>query len=154
MKIERVERFKNEENMSKIIYINFIELEGEERIGHGIEEIRELIKDRGNVSFFLTDRGDRVIGYMIGKREEMKDGRLVYYLSYIYIMERYRNMGIGGRMIEYLIEYIGGMNIKYIITTSKKGSIGERLYKRKGFIRDRMMEVKNEKFEVLVRYID
>ena len=58
-------------------------------------------------------------------------------LSYLVVEEKYRNQGIGTKMIDYACRLSKGQGFKFIILSVEDGNLGaERLYERLGFTVD------------------
>jgi ribosomal protein S18 acetylase RimI-like enzyme len=154
MKIERVDKFRNIEKLSKLIYINFLYLQNEPGLKYTLDDIQETLKASNNISFFLTDSENKIVGYLIGIPKEISDGRFVYYISYFYIIEKYRGYGLGEKMLEYTINYIKKLNIKFIMLITKKESVAYNLYTKYGFIKDPIIEIQNNNYILMIRYND
>jgi ribosomal protein S18 acetylase RimI-like enzyme len=154
MKIERVNKFKNIDKLSKLIYINFLYLQNEPGLTYTIHDIQETLKSPNNISFFLTDNDDKIVGYLIGIPKEISDGRFVYYISYFFIIQKYRGFGLGEKMLDYAIYYVKKLNIKFIMLITKKNSPAFNLYSKFNFVPDPVITIQNNNYILLLKYND
>jgi ribosomal protein S18 acetylase RimI-like enzyme len=152
MKLQRVEQLKNIERFSKIIYINFLELQNQPDINFSIDDINSTLSSSGFLGWLLLKDDGTIIGYMVGELKDIGDGRFVYYLSYFYIVKKYRAKGLGFKMLLNCIEYIKSINVKYIMLISNIFSDAFRLYSKLGFVPDPIIKLNNHNFAVLIYY--
>jgi len=78
MKIEKFTSLKNIDKLSKIIFLNFIELQNQVGISFSINEITRLLSSSRLIGWFLLDDNKNIIGYIIGETRTLNDGRYVY----------------------------------------------------------------------------
>ena len=154
MKIERVTSLRNIERLAKIIFINFISLENQPDIQFSIEDIKSTLSSSSLIGWLLLDDDSRIVGYLLGTSKELGDGRFVYYLSYFYIIQKYRGTGLGKRMLLMCIDYITKMNIKFILLISQIGSPAYNLYLKLGFLPDPVITLRNKDYKLLIYYTD
>lgn len=152
MKIQRFTELKNIDRLSKIIFFNFIELQNEQGIEFSIEDITSTLNSPSLLGWFLLDNNDKIIGYLIGTIKEIGDGRVAYYISYFYIIQKYRNNGIGKKMLAISINYIKKINIKFIMLISKKNSNAWNMYRKFGFSEDPIVKINNNRYALLLYY--
>lgn len=105
------------ENFVKTVYNNFIELARYPDLNHSIREINRLITSPKTVLFFVYN-GHKMIAYAIAEVLRLDDGRLVLYLSYIYVAMKYRRHGIGSALIKQVIMKANEIHVDAIILTS------------------------------------
>jgi GNAT superfamily N-acetyltransferase len=89
---------------------------------------------------------------MIGETKELPDGRYIFYLSYFFIINKYRSKGLGVQMMINLINYVASINIRFIMLISEVNSKGFKLYKQLGFNDDPVLKLNNPNFTVLLYY--
>jgi ribosomal protein S18 acetylase RimI-like enzyme len=154
MKIERVTTLRNIERLAKIIFLNFIELENQPDIQFSIEDIKSTLSSSSLIAWLLLDDDSKIVGYLVGSTKELGDGRYVYYLSYFYIIKKYRGTGLGKRMLLMCIDYITKSNIKFILLISRINSPAYNLYLKLGFLPDPVIILKNNDYKVLIYYTD
>jgi GNAT superfamily N-acetyltransferase len=154
MKIERVTSLRNIERLAKIIFINFISLENQPDIQFSIEDIKSTLSSSSLIGWLLLDDDSRIVGYLLGTSKELGDGRFVYYLSYFYIIQKYRGTGLGKRMLLICIDYITKINIKFILLISQIGSPAYNLYLKLGFLPDPVITLRNKDYKLLIYYTD
>ena len=154
MKIQKFETINNYERLSKIIFTNFIDLQYQPGIEFSIDSIKNTLVSTHLLGWFLINNDDRVIGYMVGEKKRLNDGRLVYYIAYFYIVKKYRNTGLGKQMMINCIDYVTKINIPFILLTSEIKSNAFSIYKKLGFIFDPIIKVNNNNFTTLIYYCD
>jgi ribosomal protein S18 acetylase RimI-like enzyme len=151
MRIVKFDRLNNIDKLSKIIYLNFIELQNVEGIVFNIDDIFNTLNSNNLLGWFII-YNERIIGYIIGELKDLVDGRFVYYISYIYIIKRHRSQGLGFKLMLNCINYINNANIKFIMLTCNKNGKAFQLYKKLGFIYDPIIKINNPDYNVLTFY--
>jgi ribosomal protein S18 acetylase RimI-like enzyme len=101
---------------------------------------------------FLIDNNDKIIGYIVGELKELTDGRYVYYISYFYLIHKYRSMGLGYKMMLVCLEYISSINVPFIMLISNIQSNAFKLYTKLGFGFDPIIKINNPNYAVLLLY--
>jgi ribosomal protein S18 acetylase RimI-like enzyme len=152
MKLQKFETIDNFERLSKIIFINFMDLQYQQGIEFSIDSIKDTLSSLNLLGWFLIDDDNRVIGYMVGEKKRLDDGRRVYYISYFYIVEKYRNTGLGKQMMINCINYVKNINIPFVFLTSEIKSSAFNLYTKIGFIYDPIIKINNKNFTALIYY--
>ena len=152
MKIQRFNQINNINRLAKIVFFNFIELENEDDIIFNINDITSTLTSNNLLGWFLLDNDGKIIGYIIGELKELTDGRYVYYISYFYIISKYRSKGLGYKMMLMCIEYIKSINVPYIMLISNINSNAFKLYKSLGFGFDPLIKINNHDYAVLTLY--
>jgi ribosomal protein S18 acetylase RimI-like enzyme len=152
MKLQRINQVKNIDRLSKIIYINFIELQNQPDISYSLDDIKTTLASTGFLGWLLLNDKNTIVGYMVGELKDLGDGRFVYFLSYFYIIQRYRNRGYGLKMMLNCIEYIKSINIKFILLISNLYSKAFNLYSNLGFVFDPVIKLNNSNYGVLLYY--
>ncbi len=152
MKIEKFTSLKNTDRLSKIIFLNFIELQNQIGISFSINEISRLLNSSKLIGWFLLDDNNTIIGYIVGETRTLDDGRYVYYINYFYIVPRYRAKGIGKDMLMKCINEIATQNIKFIMLMSNIDSNAFKLYSNLGFVIDPSININNDKYKILYMY--
>jgi ribosomal protein S18 acetylase RimI-like enzyme len=151
MKIQKFNEIENIDRLAKIIFFNFIELENEPDIVFNIDDITSTLKSNNLLGWFLTDN-NKIIGYIIGELKELVDGRYVYYISYFYLIHKYRSKGLGFKMMLVCLNYISSINVPFIMLISNVYSSAFKLYKKLGFGFDPIIKINNPNFAVLLLY--
>jgi ribosomal protein S18 acetylase RimI-like enzyme len=152
MKIQRFDRITNISRLSKIIFLNFIELQNESDIVFNINDITSTLSSNSLLGWFLLDDNGKIIGYIVGELKDLTDGRYVYYISYFYLIQQYRSKGLGQKMLSMCIEYIKSINVNYIMLISNINTNAFKLYKKVGFSFDPLIKINNPNFVVLLYY--
>lgn len=109
MRIQLFNQVKNIDRLAKIIFLNFIELENEPDIVFNIDDITSTLKSTSLLGWFLLDNYGKIIGYIVGEMKELTDGRYVYYISYFYLISKYRSQGLGYKMMLECIQHVNLM---------------------------------------------
>jgi ribosomal protein S18 acetylase RimI-like enzyme len=154
MKIQRFTRLKNIDRLAKIIFLNFIDLQNQTDIEFSFESIKEILASPDLIGWFLMDNDNKIIGYLIGTIKELSDGRNVYFIHYFYIVQKYRKLGLGSKMLLITIDHITNLNIKFVMLLSRLKSNGWNLYFKYGFLEDPIIKLNNYDFRVLVYYCE
>ena len=152
MKIQRFNSLSNINRLAKIIFLNFFNLQYEKNIEFSIESIIDILSSSALTGWFLLDNDDKIIGYLIGKTQGLQDGRFVYFISYLYIVNKYRKRGLATRMLLTCMEYVKDNNISNIMLITKNNSNAHRLYSKLGFDIDPLIEIKNKDHIVISNY--
>lgn len=152
MKIQKFNQIDNIDRLAKIIFFNFIELENESDIVFNINDIISTLKSNNLLGWFLLDDIGIIIGYIIGELKELTDGRYVYYISYFYLIHKYRSLGYGFKMMLNCLNYITSINVPFIMLISNIHSNAFKLYKKLGFGFDPIIKINNPNYAVLLLY--
>ncbi len=151
MKIQKFNQINNIDRLAKIIFFNFIELQNEQDIVFNIDDITSTLRSNNLLGWFLMDN-QKIIGYIVGELKELTDGRYVYYISYFYLIHKYRSMGLGYKMMLVCLEYISSINVPFIMLISSIQSNAFGLYKKLGFGFDPIIKINNPNYAVLLLY--
>lgn len=152
MKIQKFNQIENIDRLAKIIFFNFIELQNEQDIVFNIDDITSTLNSNNLLGWFLLDNNEKIIGYIVGELKELTDGRYVYYISYFYLIHKYRSMGLGYKMMLVCLEYIVSINVPFIMLISNVHSNAFKLYKKLGFGFDPIIKINNPNYAVLLLY--
>lgn len=152
MKIQRFNKISHINRLAKIIFFNFIELENEPDIVFNINDITSTLTSNNLLGWFLLDDSGKIIGYIVGELKDLTDGRYVYYISYFYLIQKYRSKGLGYKMMLMCIEYIKSINVGFIMLISNVHSKAFKLYRELGFGFDPLIKINNPNYAVLLLY--
>lgn len=152
MKIERFTELQNTDKLAKIIFFNFIELQNEPDINFSFQDIKNILISPDLIGWFLMDNENKIIGYLIGVIKHLGDGRVVYYISYFYIIQKYRNYGLGTKMLLIAIDHVTKLNIKFVMLISKVHSKAWNMYIKYGFLEDPVISLNNTYYKALLYY--
>lgn len=154
MRLQKFNNIINIDKLSKIIYFNFIELQNEQNVSFNINEIKQILASPSLIGWFLLDDNGNTVGYLIGEMKELEDGRYVYYISYFYIINKYRGQGFGKSLLSTCIQDITNNNVKYIMLISRLNSDAYNLYTSFGFGFDPIIKIPNKNYCVLTLYCE
>ena len=129
-----------------------MKLENQPDIQFSIEDIKSSLSSSSLIVWLLLDNDSKIVGYLVGTAKELGDGRYVYYLSYFYIIKKYRGTGLGKRMLLICIDYITKSNIKFVLLISRINSPAYNLYVKLGFLPDPVITLKNNDYKLLIYY--
>lgn len=152
MRIQKFNQIENVDRLGKIIFFNFIELQGEDDIVFNIDDIKSTLNSESLLGWFLLNDNGKIIGYIIGELKELTDGRYVYYISYFYLIHKYRSKGLGYKMMLVCLEYIKSINVPFVMLISSIHSKAFKLYQSLGFGFDPIIKINNPNYAVLLLY--
>lgn len=136
-----------------IIFNNFNDLKFIDDAHHTHNNIKKLLLNNANFCYIsLDDDLVTINGYLIGEKKLLLDGRLVFYITYIYVASVDRNKGIGSKLIEKIISKCKkNFGINYIMLMCKMDSAVNTFYSKLGFIQDPIIKLK--KMNVLIYFL-
>jgi len=152
VKIQKFNQISHIQRLAKIIFFNFIELENEPDIVFNIDDIISTLSSNNLLGWFLLDNNGKICGYIVGELKELTDGRYVYYISYFYLIHKFRSQGLGYKMMLMCLEYITSINVPFIMLISSVHSKAFKLYKNMGFGFDPIIKINNPNYAVLLLY--
>jgi ribosomal protein S18 acetylase RimI-like enzyme len=139
LKCVETKRIKNPEALANIIFNNFSYLTEFPHLGHSKKEIKKTLKLEHNLCFLVYD-DDKLVAYLVGDFKTLNDQRYVYYISYFYVIESYRNNGLGGDILKIVIDKCQGMGLSFILLTCDTYDPRVvRFYKKYGFKQDPLL---------------
>jgi ribosomal protein S18 acetylase RimI-like enzyme len=121
-----------------LIYRNFIELTSEDKLMHTKEGIEQnLRKDNSIIIIIMNKDLNKMIAFLTANVMELDDRRKVFYISYVYTAENYRNKGLASKLLD-LSEKEAQKNkcngIMLIFDTHKNNLL--HFYEGRGFMQD------------------
>lgn len=149
-------KIQNPELFANIIFNNFSYLVNFPELDHSKNSIVKLLKSDNLLCLLIynvSESNKKLIGYLIAEHKTLGDSRFVAYISYFYIMEKYRNKKLGSRLLEKLIRDSKNNGIKFIILTCDthdKKITG--FYQRHGFTKDPILG-NNSRHEVFCLFL-
>lgn len=147
---KEIKKIDNPHSFADTIYRNFEYLSGIEQLSHNRNEIVKLLTNDNFIGFLLYDEKDMIIAYLVGEIKHLFDGRIVYYISYIFVSEKDRNKRLGSKLLQILINKCKEeLGIKFIVLTCDiYNKIAYDFYRRRGFKIDTLLST-NGRHEVL-----
>lgn len=134
------------------IYNNFKYISVQPELEHNINEIQRLLKSN-DMKGFAVFNGSNMIAYLIGEYKQLNDGRMVYYISYIFVAPRFRYKKIGSKLLMMSIQKCSESGIRFItLTCDTKNKNLFEYYKRRSFIEDPILR-NNGRHEILTLYL-
>lgn len=122
--------------LAKVIYKNFSYLTAYPEVQHNVNSIVQSLNVEGNYCYLLYHNND-LIGYLVGDFRTLPDNRYGYYISYVYICEKYRNMKLGTKLMDKLINKCKEKGVKFIVLTCDiRDKKVVNFYRKYGFNKD------------------
>jgi ribosomal protein S18 acetylase RimI-like enzyme len=139
--IKEISKMKNGLNsFVSTIYNNFIHLSKIPQLEHNQNEIIKLLTSPSMISY-VAYHDTQIIAYIIGEIKHLNDGRIVYYISYLYIGNKYRDMKLGTKLMNLIINKCKTSNINSILLTCDiLDNRVTNFYKRIGFTPDPILQ--------------
>ncbi len=104
--------------LTDTIYENFRHLKKFKELNHTKKYIKENLSDSNNFIILCIDKNiDKIIGYLTGYSLILDDGRTVMYISYIYIVDKFRKNGIGSELLDICENYSNKENLDGLLLT-------------------------------------
>lgn len=148
---------------TQIIYSNFIELTEYSYVKHTIKDIRELLSSEQLFGYIVkyiphtnlqnSVNSEKIIAYLFGETSVMPDGRNAYYLSYIFVAQKYRHLKIGSQLLSKLIKHCQNLGLTFIVLTCDMSDTKlVEFYEKFGFVLDPNLR-RNKKHDVMCLYL-
>jgi ribosomal protein S18 acetylase RimI-like enzyme len=147
-----VNKIKNPELLANIAFNNFSYLTKFPELMHTKKDIVKTLQSDGNLCFLIYD-GDNLIGYLIGDYRTLPDSRYAYYISYVFVSEKYRGKKLGTKLMDLLINKCKQSGTKFIVLTCDTlDSKVTQFYKKYGFVIDPILG-NRKRHEVFCLYL-
>lgn len=119
-----------------IIYNNFKNLAEYPDLKHNRTDIYNLLKS-STMKGYIVRQSNKILGYLIGEDMILADGRKIYYVSYIFITESFRNKKLGSKLIDIVINNSRLLNFDGVmLTCDTEDSKVFYFYQKLGFMPD------------------
>ena len=100
------------------------------------ENLEKFITTKNCYGFIAKDR-DLVIGFGYGYSLVRPDGKTMFYLHSIGVLPEFQNQGIGGGIMNFVIDFAKSKGFSEVFVITDKGNIPAcRLYEKTGFEND------------------
>ena len=134
---------------SYTIYKNFDSYKQYQSLHHTLDDITALLKSKEMYCLLVYNFDHKLIAYLIGEIIKIDNGNMVFFINYLYVSEKYRNMGIGSKLLDIIIKKVKHWKIDDIMLLCD--SMNDSL---NGFFGNRHFYVnttyaQNERFEIL-----
>lgn len=152
--IKELAEIKNPLLLSQVVYRDFQYLSNNPDLGHNMDELNRLINNNENFAgLFAFNSKKKLIGYLVGEIKHLSDGRLVYYISYLFVNEKYRHKRIGSHLLELIINKCKSRGYSFIVLTcDTQDQKLINFYKKYGFNYDPILR-NNSKHDVLSLFL-
>jgi RimJ/RimL family protein N-acetyltransferase len=135
---------------TEVIYQNFIYAKDISHLKHNKNEIYNLLThDDTHINLYIVD--NKIGGYLIGKIMKLNDGRNVYYVSYLYIGETFRQKGLAKKFLSIVDKTVNELNLDgVLLTCDTHNKKAHDLYLKNGFMPDMLLRNYTQ-FEILFK---
>lgn len=152
--IKETRKFKsNVDPLANTIYSNFKHLCSYPKLNHQLDEIKRLLKSPKMMCYLVYNKDNKIIAYMVGAIIQLNDGRIVFFINYLYVAYQYRSNGIGSLLMKKLKLKCVEMDIHYItlICDTEDQQVFD-FYMVKGFVPDLTLR-RYERHDIFTLYI-
>lgn len=137
---------------AQVIYNNFLYLKDFPSLQHNKENIILNLQKELNLCYLVYNK-HQLIGYLVGDFRILSDNRYVYYISYLFISQLYRNKKIGGRLLKNIINKCKLEGVNFIVLTCDTyDNKCMNFYKKYGFSKDPILGT-NDRHNVLSLFL-
>lgn len=154
--IVEVKRITNSEQLSNVIYRNFKSLIEDPSLLHTPEEINSTIQSEQAINYLVYykyQKINKLIAYLIGETKQLSDSRYVYYISYLYVLKKFRNMKIGTILLQTVIDKCKDKGIKFIVLRYDTSDTKlKKFYDKFGFTKDPVLST-GDKHDVVSLFL-
>lgn len=151
MRLQKFTKLKNIENLSKLIFLDFINYADAGITIFNYDFIKYNLSQPDLLGWFLLDDEQNIVGYLIGNTKRITDGRYVFFMNYINISDEYKGYGLSNKLLEIAIKEAKDLNIFFIMTICEKNNFNT--YKNYGFIVDPIEKIDNDNFILTTLYL-
>ena len=140
--VKELQSIKNPDLLSRVVFRDFQYLSKEEGLEHNIIELLRLFTDDKFIGLFaFNQKNNKLIAYLAGEVKHLNDGRVVYYISYMFVDAKYRDKKIGSRLLQMMIRRCQELGYSFLVltcdTTDPKLTT---FYKKHGFNYDPVLQ--------------
>jgi ribosomal protein S18 acetylase RimI-like enzyme len=115
------------------IYDDFPELIKYPQLNHNKKEIGRLLVDKRMFGIMLYEN-NKLMGYIVGETMVLPDGRLIYFITYLYVDHEHRNIGLGKYLLNNMIKHIMNYGIYVMVLMADENDKGaQKFYSKFGF---------------------
>ena len=130
----------NVDKFAKIILNNFKNTKDNKNLNHDFKNIKRMLKSHKFLGLFVYNKEGQIVGYLLGEMETIPDGRLVFFILYIFVSKSNRQKKVGTHLLFELKKVIKNeIGLKFIMVLCNNAKEGVcNFYSRNGFIKDPM----------------
>ena len=142
MNLRKVTSFHNEEleQLTTTVYNNFAYLQHHPELLHSPMKIQRLLSSDHFFGLMMYSESS-LIGYLFGETLTLGDGRMVFFINYLYVSHQKRGQGIGKLLLNELksevIHRFGFRFITLLVRQTNQPAI--QLYLKAGFVVDNLI---------------
>jgi len=140
-------------NLVDVIFTNFEYLSNNTELKHNKTELYRLVTSPSAKIYFILDDTKRVMAYLVGEIMTLNDGRLVFYVSYLYTASMYRNKGVASMLMAYVDVYAKKMLYDGVMLTTDTSNVSlMHFYESRGFVRDVLLR-RYARYDVMYKVV-
>ena len=126
-------KYKNVNNLTKVIYNNFIDIAHITELDHTFHSIQKILHSKSSIILLAIDSQQCIISYVVADNIYVNDLNLMH-IYYIYTAKEYRNCGIGTYLLNTLSNVSMKRNIPILsLTYDTQNVMLTKYYKKYGF---------------------
>jgi ribosomal protein S18 acetylase RimI-like enzyme len=134
---------------SYTIYRNFDYYKQDQNMHHTLEDISKLLKSKDMYCLLVYNINHKLIAYLIGEIIKLDNGKMVFFINYLYVIEKYRNLGIGSKLLNIIIKRVQNWKIHGImLLVDSTNDYLNTFFANRNFHIDETHR-RNERFEIL-----
>lgn len=138
------------QNFGQVVYDNFIDLSYNPKLKHNMNEIMKIIKSPESVILIALEN-NKMIGYLIGEFIKLNDGRHVFYITYVFTSELFRDRGIASKLMNIVDDLVLKNNLDGIMLTCDSENYQVyNFYLKKKFMPDLVLRT-YDKYEIMYK---
>lgn len=127
---------ENTIHFTDVLYNNFLNLRQNKDLKHTKTEISRLLVSP-KMYGFLVYSNTTLVGYLVGEMINLNDGRLVYYINYLYIAIRFRKHGLGEQLVKLALKKSKDIGLSFVVLTcDTNNKYVCDFYSKRGFVPD------------------
>jgi ribosomal protein S18 acetylase RimI-like enzyme len=141
------------QHLVETIYHNFEHISNEPKLRHNRKEIKRLLTAEPMYGLLIYDKNERLVAYLMGEIIRLRTGKIVYYISYLFVASKFRQLGLATSLLNIVFKKVQEWEIDgvmLICDTSDESLLN--FYFKRGFSPDKTYR-RNERHDVLSHYI-
>ena len=105
-----------------------------------IDKLKKFVKDDSNYVFVGRDN-NKVVAFIYAYGLDRPDGRKMFYIHAVDVIEDYQSKGIGTRLMKYVLDYIKSENkyYKFWVLADSDNIKAIKLYKKSANSKDQVL---------------
>jgi GNAT superfamily N-acetyltransferase len=134
---------------SYTIYRNFDYYKDDPVMHHTIDDIHKLLKSKDMYCLLVYNTLHQLIAYLIGEIIKLDNGEMVFFINYLYVIHKYRNLGIGSKLLNLVINKVKQWKINgLMLLYNSTSDFLTNFFANRNFYIDEKYR-RNERYEIL-----